>query len=108
MAEYKDREHFIPLRKSDLIELLRKDKKLSAAEREPFRQFCTLISAVFHFEYLKQLEELKDAYAPFDPDADTKPLRPVSAEERDAGRATALREVHRPDGTSQLQTPDAR
>jgi hypothetical protein len=82
MAEYKDREHFIPLRKSDLIELLSRDKKLPAAEREPFRQFCILVSSVFHFEYLKQLEELKDAYAPFDPDADTKPLHPVSEEQR--------------------------
>ena len=78
MAEYKDREHFIPLRKSDLIDLLCRDKKLPAGEREPFRQFCTLVSSVFHFEYLKQLEELKDVYAPFDPDADTKPLHPVS------------------------------
>jgi Protein of unknown function (DUF3754) len=83
MAEYKDREHFIPLRKSDLIQLLSKDKTLAAAEREPFRQFCTLISAVFHFEYLKQLEELKDAYAAFDPDADTKSLWPIAGEERD-------------------------
>lgn len=82
MAEYKDREHFIPLRKSDLIELLSGDKKLAGAEREPFRQFCLLVSAVFHFEYLKQLEDLKDAYAPFDPDADTKPLHPVSEEQR--------------------------
>lgn len=82
MAEYKDREHFIPLRKSDLIDLLCRDKKLSAAERESFRSFCVLVSSVFHFEYLKQLEELKDAYAPFDPDADTKSLRPVSDEER--------------------------
>ena len=82
MAEYKDREHFIPLRKSDLIELLCRDKKLPAAEREPFRQFCTLVSSVFHFEYLKQLEDLKDAYAPFDPDADTKPLNPVSDAQR--------------------------
>jgi hypothetical protein len=82
MAEYKDREHFIPLRKSDLIELLSKDKKLSAGERESFRQFCILVSSVFHFEYLKQLEELKDAYAAFDPDADTKLLHPLSADER--------------------------
>lgn len=82
MAEYKDREHFIPLRKSDLIELLVKDKKLQVEQREPFRQFCTLVSSVFHFEYLKQLEELKDAYAPFDPDADTKPLCPISDKDR--------------------------
>jgi hypothetical protein len=83
MAEYKDREHFIPLRKSDLIELLCRDKTLQANERASFRQFCILVSAVFHFEYLKQLEELKDAYAPFDPDADTKTLTTVSAEKRD-------------------------
>jgi hypothetical protein len=82
MAEYKDREHFIPLRKSDLITLLCKDSKLPAQEREPFRQFCILVSSVFHFEYLKQLEELKDAYAPFDPDADTKPLKPLPPDER--------------------------
>jgi hypothetical protein len=82
MAEYKDREHFIPLRKSDLFELLCRDKKLSASERESFRSFCVLVSSVFHFEYFKQLEELKNAYAPFDPDADTKTLNPVADEER--------------------------
>jgi hypothetical protein len=82
MAEYQDREHFIPLRKSDLIEVLCKDKQLSVQEREPFRQFCLLVSCVFHFEYLQQLEELKDAYAPFDPDADTKVLKPLLPEER--------------------------
>ncbi len=75
MAEYKDREHFIPLRKSDLVELLCRDKQLPVQEREPLRQFCTLVSAVFHFEYLKQLEDLKDSYAPFDPDADTRELK---------------------------------
>jgi hypothetical protein len=82
MAEYKDREHFIPLRKSDLVELLCKDKSLSVQEREPFKQFCLLASSVFHFEYLKQLEELKDSYAPFDPDADTRTLHPPTPEQR--------------------------
>jgi hypothetical protein len=82
MAEFKDREHFIPLRKSDLTDLLCRDKQLSASERQEFRSFCVLVSAVFHFEYLKQLEELKDDYAPFDPDADTKVLHPVSEENR--------------------------
>jgi hypothetical protein len=82
MAEYADREHFIPLRKSDLIELLLKDKRLTPQEREPFRQFCKLASCVFHYEYLGELEQLKDAYAPFDPDADTTPLAPLSPEEK--------------------------
>ena len=81
MAEYLDREHFIPLRKSDLMELLLRDKQLPAQQREPFRQFCRLVSATFHFEYLAKLEEIKDAYAPFDPDADTKACKPLHPEE---------------------------
>src|ERR1700676_1464478 len=80
VAEYLDREHFIPLRKNDLMQLLLHDKQLPPGQREPFRQFCRLISATIHFEYLAKLEDLKDAYAPFDPDADTKPDRPPSPE----------------------------
>lgn len=82
MAEYKDREHYIPLRKSDLIELLCTEQTLSAEDREQFRQFCKLAAATFHFEYNKHLEELKNAYAPFDPDAETKLLVEPSAEEK--------------------------
>ena len=81
MAEYLDREHFIPLRKNDLMELLLHDKRLPPARREPFRQFCRLVGATIHFEYLAKLEELKDAYAPFDPDADTRPARPLAPEQ---------------------------
>ncbi len=84
MAEYADREHYIPLRKSDLVSLLCRDKQLPAERREPVRQFCALASAVFHFEYQQWLEELKDAYAPFDPDSETKPLAPLLPEERSA------------------------
>ncbi len=86
MAEFEDREHFIPLRKSDLIELLCKDKKLLRQEQEPFRQFCKLAGCVFHYEYLGELEELKDDYAPFDPDADTTTLTPLTPEEKEKRR----------------------
>src|ERR1700722_17492350 len=82
MAEYADREHYIPLRKSDLVALLCHDKQLPAERREAVRQFCTLASAVFHFEYQQWLEELKDAYAPFHPDTEPKPLTPTSPEDR--------------------------
>lgn len=91
MAEYQDREHYIPLRKSDLIDLLCKDQKLDPRDRDAFRQFCRLVSAVWHFEYLETLERLKDAYAPFDPDAVTQPLAP-------------LPEAHRPQRMEQLFT----
>ena len=82
VAEYLDREHFIPLRKNDLMELLLHDKQLPPARREPFRQFCRLVGATLHFEYLTKLDELKDAYAPFDPDADTRPPKPLPPEQR--------------------------
>src|SRR5271166_4353547 len=83
MAEYEDREHYIPLRKSDLVELLVKDPKLDYREWEPFRQFCRLVGSVWHFEYLETLEKLKDDYAPFDPDSTCKPLKPLPAEKRE-------------------------
>lgn len=82
MAEYKDREHYIPLRKNDLVALLARDKNLSREQRQQFRQFCTLVSAVFHFEYHQKLDELKDEYAPFDPDAVTKQLANLMPEQR--------------------------
>ena len=72
MAEYQDREHFIPLRKATWSICCCTTSGCRSQEREPFRQFCRLVSATFHFEYLAKLEELKDAYAPFDPDADTR------------------------------------
>src|SRR5438270_7474931 len=83
MAEYEDREHYIPLRKSDLVQLLLSDKKLPLDAREDFKQFCKLISAVFHFEYLERLERLKDAFAPFDPDTQTRPLKPLSLDQKE-------------------------
>jgi hypothetical protein len=82
MGEYKDREHFIPLRRSDLIDLLCADKDLSSADRELFCQFCRLVTATYHFEYNQLLEQLKSAYAPFDPDADTKPLTKFSSDQK--------------------------
>jgi hypothetical protein len=82
MAEYKDREHFIPLRKQELVELLCRDKRLSEADAEAFRQFCRLVAATYHFQYHQKLEELKRAYAPFDPDADTQSLDKLSEEEK--------------------------
>jgi hypothetical protein len=83
MAEYDDREHYIPLRKSDLARLLCTDKKVAFEERQPLAQFCKLTDAVFHFEYQEKLEQLKDSYAPFDPDSETRPLKPLMPEERE-------------------------
>ncbi len=78
VAEYTDREQFIPIRKTDLVELLCRDWPLTAHDREQFRRFCRRLDATLHCEYHARLEQLKDAYAGFDPDADTQPLEPHS------------------------------
>jgi Protein of unknown function (DUF3754) len=95
MAEYKDREHFLPIRKADLIDLLCRSKAvgsgklLTATEQDEFRRFCTILAAYYHFEFLQRLDALKDSYAPFDPDRDTKVLVEPGADER-AKRLDAL------------------
>lgn len=69
--EHWAREKFIPIRAADLIGRLAADATLSAAEQELFRQLCRLLLATFHYEFHDKLKEIKDFYAPFDPDADT-------------------------------------
>lgn len=82
MAEYKNREHYIPIRQSDLVELLCGDLGANRDAVQHFRQFDAILSATFHYEYYRLLEELKDKYAPFDPDSATPPLKQLSTEER--------------------------
>ena len=65
-------EHFIPLRRAELVNLLADDKSLSAAEREQFLSFCTLVGSTVHFHYHQKLEELKEAYFSLDPDVDER------------------------------------
>src|SRR5580700_263687 len=79
VAEYTDREQFIPIRKTDLVELLCRDWPLSQHDRDHFRRFCRRLDSTLHCEYHARLEQLKDAYAGFDPDADTQPLEPHAA-----------------------------
>jgi hypothetical protein len=72
MAVYDDREAFIPYRRTDLIELCIEDGKLPAADHQKFRGFCEILSAFYHFKFHRMLEILKDNFAPFNPDSDTK------------------------------------
>ncbi len=75
------REQFIPVRKAELVEMLVRSADVSEIEAAAFRRFCRLLQALFHCEYQTALEDLKNAYAPFDPDADTLPGDRPSSEE---------------------------
>jgi len=77
-------EHFIPLARSELIDLLCTDRALPESERELFRSVCGWMSATYHVEYHRRLLELKRDYLPFDPDKDTPSLLPPGAAERQA------------------------
>src|SRR4051794_13839668 len=86
MAEYRDREHFIPIRRSELIDWLCADdaggRPLTPAEGADFRRLCRHVAGFYRLHYFRHHEQLKDAYAPFDPDADTKALTPPDDADR--------------------------
>jgi hypothetical protein len=90
MAEFRDREHYIPLRVVDLVDYLCTesgpllDQKLGAHEQAAFRRFARSVAGHIHTVYLTQLRRLKEAYVPFDPDAEPKPLHAPTPEQRAA------------------------
>lgn len=77
-----DREHFIPVRVRDLMDLLchhtgpNLDRPLSADDQAAFRAFADAAAERVHHQYLTRLKALKADYAPFDPDADWLALAP--------------------------------
>lgn len=70
----KDRERFIPYRRADVVTMCREDGALVANDIKAFNGFCEVLISLFHFELHKNLEQLKNCYAPFDPDKDTRPI----------------------------------
>ena len=75
-----DRETFIPFKASDIVEMCLDDAESASRKLEPqaFRSLAKMLSYVFHHEFHQKLEKLKAAYAPFDPDADSRSLYPLS------------------------------
>ena len=93
MAEYADREHFIPVRVSDLIEYLANEagpsagQRLTPDEQARFRRFARSVTLHIHAIYHNELRQLEDSYGSFDPDADPKPLRALDAAAKAAAQA---------------------
>ena len=66
-----EQDHFIPVRKIDLLEALIAHGALRGpAEQEKFRTFCRQIGAIYHHQYFDQLERLRNDYFYFSPDLD--------------------------------------
>ena len=58
---------FIPYRRHDIVEMCLHDRKLEADVNE-FRQLSYMLDQIFHFEFHRVIEALKNAYADVDPD----------------------------------------
>lgn len=68
---------FIPYRKHDIVEMCLEDNLLPGQE-ENFRSLYHMLDSIFHFEFHRIIESLKDNYAPIDPDSDTRPYENAS------------------------------
>jgi hypothetical protein len=84
MADQQIRSRFIPFRKADVVEMCISDSRLSGPDQNSFREFCRILESLIHFEFHYQVEMLKDCYAPFNPDADTRSIYTYSEEEKKA------------------------
>lgn len=73
---------YIPFRKSDIIEMCSKEACLPEGDVKEFQDFCEILEALFHFEFHKRMETLKNCYAPFNPDADTRTVFSYSEEDK--------------------------
>ena len=78
-------ERFIPFRKTSIVTMCADD--VPEQERDSFRAFAELLASLLHHEFRSRLEALKDTYAPFDPDTDTRTIVDLTdAERQDAQR----------------------
>jgi hypothetical protein len=87
------RDRAIPLPKSEILNLLVAEGRLDAAEQQRFRRFARLLGAVFHYEYLDELEKLRETYFYFNPDR--PPPAHVGRAQLETGYATLTREFVR-------------
>lgn len=64
-----ERERFIPVRKSDLLDALLEHGGLAShAERDAFRRFWRQLASIYHYSCFDQLEKLRDDYYYFNPE----------------------------------------
>src|SRR4029453_8399148 len=64
------RDRVIPLRKSDIIDALVAEGRLDEADEARFRQLARMLGAILHYEYLEELDRLRETYFYFDPEID--------------------------------------
>lgn len=66
------RDRVIPLRKSDIIDGLVAEGHFDESGEAGFRQLARMLGAILHFEYLEELDRLRETYFYFDPEVDPR------------------------------------
>lgn len=84
---------FIPFRRSDIVELCRAGLAQDEARARQFDAAREEIEYYFQNDFHQIKQQLKDAYAPLDPDADTRLLEGLRGEERSSSLVDTLAEV---------------
>ena len=87
------RENFVPFRTGDLISVMAEEGRLDERDAAKFRALCRLLASLYREEYGGRLQGIADAFAPFDPDADTRPIRPAPEEDLPRLRQNLFDEV---------------
>ncbi|MBR0237384.1 MAG: DUF3754 domain-containing protein [Thermoguttaceae bacterium] len=65
------REHFIPIRYEVMLDKVLQRSSLSPEEQDQIRTLGEMFEEHYHLDYHKGFLELKDAFAPFNPDKET-------------------------------------
>ena len=69
------REKALPIRPGDLTRLLLAQPGLTPEEHDGLGRMGPLLGAMFHSEFYERIRELKELYAPLDPDSDYVKIR---------------------------------
>lgn len=95
MTEHPGRDRFIPFRKRDVCQMLLDDGGLKTDDAmHDFQDFCKMVESIFHFEFHRKLEHLKDSYFPINPDLQkSDKFTPEEIDECNAELFGTLREV---------------
>lgn len=78
-----NKNRFIPFRKADLINKCLNQNKLSIQDQQSFKSLCRLMESIFHFEFHQTLKTMKECYAPFNMDVDTRLVQKYSREDKE-------------------------
>ena len=81
MAEYQDRERFIPFQKSEIFRLLCENFSIDTDDYAKFKNLCRILESIYHFEFHEKIKYLKENYYPVNPDKDTKTTKKYSSDD---------------------------